>query len=285
MAGQRVLEHNAARADLQRLNDLLRGDGRSKKQNLGRRLGPFMMARIASRPGKRGMETSSSKNVGLQFEGLGDGFVAVAGVAHHIKAFAFRQHVAHANAHHRVIVCHHNTNRSIHGTACLPDSGLGRQFSIQHTLQGLGGGAQIAEQRPAVIQMVIFGCWSALSSNAPSRAACMAPAIPQPPLMAWPMRRISSLSRREIAALNASMRRIRSATDGRVNLAHRLLRHQLPQLAQHFGADHRIVRIQERRASAAALPVQQLAQGIGVKWLQQQSIARRRSARAMAGCR
>ena len=36
MAGERIFEYDAARADMQRLNDLLGGDGGSEKQNLGR---------------------------------------------------------------------------------------------------------------------------------------------------------------------------------------------------------------------------------------------------------
>ena len=35
--------------------------------------------------------------------------------------------------------------------------GSGRQFSIQHTLQSADSGTQIAEERSAVIQMVILG--------------------------------------------------------------------------------------------------------------------------------
>jgi hypothetical protein len=113
VAGEGVFEHDAARADVQRLNDLLGGDGGGEQQILTVGV-PFMMARMASRPGRRGICTSSSRMSGSLFEGLGDGLVAVGGFADHFKAVLFGEHVAHADADYRMVVRQYNSNWSFH---------------------------------------------------------------------------------------------------------------------------------------------------------------------------
>ena len=73
---------------------------------------PFMMARMASRPGRRGICTSSSRMSGLKFQGLGDGLVAVGGFADDFKSVEFREHVAHTDADHRMVVRQYNSDWS-----------------------------------------------------------------------------------------------------------------------------------------------------------------------------
>ena len=66
---------------------------------------------------------------------------------------------------------------------------LSRKFLFQHLLQPFGyHWTTLLPQQGRVIQLSLFS-----SSSAPIRAACMAPAIPQPPLMEWPIRRTSWL--------------------------------------------------------------------------------------------
>ena len=113
VAGESVFEHDAARADLQGLNDLLRGDGGGEKKNLGRG--------GAAHDGAHGLKAGQArhgniekKNIRLKFEGLRDGFVAVGGISDYVKAIVFGKHIAHANAHDRVVVRQHDSNGSFH---------------------------------------------------------------------------------------------------------------------------------------------------------------------------
>jgi hypothetical protein len=85
VAGDGVLEDDAAGADLQGLNDLLGGDGAGEHDDLdARRLG---------HDGTHGFEAGEArhgeveqKNVGFELEGLGDGVVAVFGFADDFEA-------------------------------------------------------------------------------------------------------------------------------------------------------------------------------------------------------
>ena len=81
---------------------------------------PFMMARMASRPGRRGIWTSSSRMSGGLLEGLGDGLVAVVGFADDFKAVVLGEHVAHADADDRMIVCQYDANGLLFHESPIP---------------------------------------------------------------------------------------------------------------------------------------------------------------------
>ncbi len=88
-ARQGIFQHNAARADVQRLDNLLSRDGGSEKHDLdGRR---------AVHDGAHGFEARQArhlniekKDVGRQLQGLRDGVVAVVGFAYYLEAVASR---------------------------------------------------------------------------------------------------------------------------------------------------------------------------------------------------
>src|SRR5579862_6416806 len=101
--GESILEHDAASADLQRFNDLLRGDGAGEQDDFyGRR---------PAHDGAHGFETRQARhgeieqqNVGQQLEGLRDGLVAVSGLTYDREGFISLQHVTHANPDDGVVV-------------------------------------------------------------------------------------------------------------------------------------------------------------------------------------
>ena len=76
------------------------------------------------------------QNIRLQLEGLRDGLVAVGGITDHIEAAGFSEHVAHADANYRMIVCQNNSNRSFHLSGKPPKTGfcLHLEFCLKHTL-------------------------------------------------------------------------------------------------------------------------------------------------------
>ena len=76
--------------------------------------------------GAHGLQTGEARHlhieqqdVGLQFKGLGDGLVAVGGLADHLEAVLLDKHVAHSDANYRVVVCQYDSNRSFHLKGCL----------------------------------------------------------------------------------------------------------------------------------------------------------------------
>ncbi len=80
---------------------------------------PLMIARIASRPGSRGIITSSKKNIGLQIKRLGDRFVAISSFARHLEAVRIRKHVTDTYTNDGMIVCDNDSNRSFHRGSSL----------------------------------------------------------------------------------------------------------------------------------------------------------------------
>ena len=113
VAGEGVFEDDAAGADVQGLDDLLRGDCGGEEENLD--------GGCAVHDGAHGLQAGQARhlhveqqNVGLQLEGLGDGFVAVVGIADHVEAVLFGEHVAHPDADYRMIVGDYNSNGFFH---------------------------------------------------------------------------------------------------------------------------------------------------------------------------
>ena len=118
MAGDGIFEHDTARADVQCLDDLLRGDSGGKKQDLGRGRAVHDGAHcLKARQARHGH--IEKQNIGLQLESLGDRLVAVGGVADDLKAFSFSKHVAHADADHRMVIRQHDSYWSFH-LGCTP---------------------------------------------------------------------------------------------------------------------------------------------------------------------
>ena len=85
----------------------------------------FMIARRASKSGQTRHRQIEQENVRLQFERLGDRYVAILGLADDLKAGLILQHVFYAEAHHRMIVSDNDTNRRCRYT-------LHRQTSSLH---------------------------------------------------------------------------------------------------------------------------------------------------------
>ena len=182
MAGERVLEHDATGANMERLDDLLGRDRGSEEENLdcGR----------SAHDGAHGLESGQARHldikqqdVGRQLKRLRDGFVAVVGFANHRETVALVEHVAYADAHYRMIICQNYANWVFHvgglppkavraQTATIaananstsdPESlfkhdeiraHLSRKFCFQHTLQFSNGGVQLQYCRRTVIQLV-----------------------------------------------------------------------------------------------------------------------------------
>ena len=103
VVGEGVFEDDAAGADVQGLDDLLGGDGGGEEQNLdrGRTSHDGAHSLKAWEPGHLHIE---EQNIGLQLEGVGDGFVAVVGFAHDLKAVLCGEHVANTDSDDRMIV-------------------------------------------------------------------------------------------------------------------------------------------------------------------------------------
>ncbi len=113
MVREGVFEDDATGADMQGLDDLLRSNSGSKKQDFG-------CGRTAH-DGTHGFEAGHTrhgdikkKNIRLELEGLSDSFVAVGGIAHDIESIVFREHVAHADADYRVVIREHDSDWSFH---------------------------------------------------------------------------------------------------------------------------------------------------------------------------
>ncbi len=98
---------------MQGLNDLLGGDGGGEEENLDRGRAVHDGAH-GFEAGQARHEDIQKQNIGLELEGLGDGFVAVGGVADHFKTVFLGEHVAYTDADHRMVVRHHNSDRSFH---------------------------------------------------------------------------------------------------------------------------------------------------------------------------
>ena len=64
--------------------------------------------------GKTGHEHVEQQNIGLQLQSLLDGLIAVSGLADHFEPIVLTEHVAHADANHRVVIRYNDSNRSIH---------------------------------------------------------------------------------------------------------------------------------------------------------------------------
>src|SRR5580658_683771 len=119
MAGEGILENNAARADVQGLNDLLSGDRGSKKQDF-RRGGAVHDGAHGFEAGHARHGNVEKQNVGLFFERLGNRFIAVGGVANNIETLSFSEHVAHAYADDRMVIRQHNSDGSFHLSGLPP---------------------------------------------------------------------------------------------------------------------------------------------------------------------
>ena len=81
---------------------------------------PFMMARMASRPGRRGICTSSSRMSGVQLQRLGDGLIAIGGFADNFEAVLFGEHVAHADADYRMVIGEYDSDGLLFHESPIP---------------------------------------------------------------------------------------------------------------------------------------------------------------------
>ena len=109
VAGERVFEHDAAGADVQGLDDLLGGDRGGEQQDFhcwrAVHNGPHGLK--AGQPWHLQVE---EKNIGLELECPGDGFVAIIGFADYFEAVHFSEHIAHADTNHWMVVCQHDSD-------------------------------------------------------------------------------------------------------------------------------------------------------------------------------
>ena len=119
VVGEGVFEDDAAGADVQGLDDLLGADGGGEQDDLDRGHAGHDGAH-GLKAGQAGHLHVEEEDVGLELEGLGDGFVAVGGVADDFKALRLREHVAHADADHGMVVRYHNSNGSFHLSGLPP---------------------------------------------------------------------------------------------------------------------------------------------------------------------
>jgi hypothetical protein len=113
MAGESVFEDDSARANMQRFNDLLRGNGRSQQQDLGGGGSVHNRAHGLKARQARHLQIEQ-KDVGREFKRLRNGFVAIGGFADHVKTFRLRKHVAHTNADNWMVVRKNDSNGSVH---------------------------------------------------------------------------------------------------------------------------------------------------------------------------
>ena len=103
IAGDRILQDDAAGADLQRFDDLLGGDSGGQQHDLDARRSAHDGAHRLQAGQARHLQIEQ-QDVRLQFERLGDGDVAVFGLADDLEAGLVQQHVLDAEADYRVIV-------------------------------------------------------------------------------------------------------------------------------------------------------------------------------------
>ena len=146
-------------------------------------------------------------------------------------------------------------------------AGSGGQFSIQHTLQPSGGGAQIAEQNRAVIQLVILGVErrglkqraQAGGLKGAGHAAAAFDGVP------------NAANLRGVAFGDRRSQRFDAPTeigdDRSVNLPHRGLGHDFAELSQNLGADHGLIGIEERGTSFRLVALEQLAEASALNGL------------------
>ena len=244
VVGEGVFEDDAAGADVQGLDDLLGGDGGGEEQNLDRG--------HAVHDGAHGFKAGQARHlhveeqdIGLQFEGLSDGFVAVGGIADDFKAIRCGEHVAYTDADHGMVVRHHNSNRSFHLRGLPPKAGscLRRKFNLQHTLQAGCGGAQIVEESGTVIQMVtcgLEGCAEAGGLEDPGHAASALDGVAYAADFGDVFIGDGDLQDGDSAG--------QIGDDGSVNLSHRGFRHHLAKPGQDFRIDDRGGRPPRRRS-------------------------------------
>src|SRR5215472_1539531 len=196
VAGDGVLEHNAACADLQRLDDLLRGNEAGEEHDLHARRAVHDRAhRLQAR--KLGHGEVEQQNVRLEFECLGNGLVAVVGLTHDLEAGLAGEHVFHAEADDRVVVGHDNTNSSV---MTWNSGGLGSgcgfaQYGGRHrllTLRAPYGASNLSHSiRWRRLHAESKSARAEVSTGEPpsvaAASACNsnAPTIPQLPLMVW----------------------------------------------------------------------------------------------------
>ena len=110
VAGKGVFEDDAARANVERLDDLLGGDGRGKENDLDRGR--------AVHDGAHGLKAGQARHLDIEQEdvggllqSLGDGFIAIVGFAYDFEAVALGEHVAHTNADYRMIISQDDADR------------------------------------------------------------------------------------------------------------------------------------------------------------------------------
>ena len=109
VAGKCVLEDDAPGADLQGFDDLLGGDGAGEHDDLDAR-GLVHDGAQGFEAGQTGHREIEQENVGLELEGLGDGDVAVLGLADDFEAGLVLEHVFYAEANDGMIVGDHDAN-------------------------------------------------------------------------------------------------------------------------------------------------------------------------------
>ena len=96
--------------------------------------------------------------------------------------------------------------------------------------------------------------------------------MPQPPLMAWPMR--SNFG--GVAFGDGCSQRFDSpgkiGNDGEIDLPHRGLGHNFAQLGENLDADDRIIGIEQRRNGRWLAPLEEFLEGAGIEGLQQEAV-------------
>ncbi len=88
---------------MERLDDLLGGDGRGEQDDLDRGRAVHDGAHGLKARQARHLDIEQ-KDVGGLLQSLGDGLIAIVGFSYHFEAVALGEHVAHADADYRMIV-------------------------------------------------------------------------------------------------------------------------------------------------------------------------------------
>jgi hypothetical protein len=123
VADKGVFEHDSASADLERFNDLLGGDGGGEKENLDRRRAVHNGAHGFKAREARHLHVEE-EDVRLRFQRHRDGFVAVRGIADYVKTIPDAEHIAYANADHRMVIRQYDSDWSFHLSGYPPRSGV-----------------------------------------------------------------------------------------------------------------------------------------------------------------
>ena len=101
--GQRVFKDDSAGADVERLNNLLGGDGGGEQDDLdGRRT--IHDGAHSLKAGQAGHLHVEEEDIGQMLKGLGDGLIAIVGFSDYFEAFALGEHVAHTDTDYRMII-------------------------------------------------------------------------------------------------------------------------------------------------------------------------------------